>query len=190
MIYRTTRPGRRRRAASIVEFALVGPLVLFLIIGCLEWCLYMFTINQAQNAAREGARYASTRTDTYQSFPATQPFLNQNPPDTYDAGLVSQAAIVAWVQNYLTNAGTQISNLTITIYKVNAVGQPIDVNGNVLTTAQADTLTNQGQWNQTSFGQLICVQITGTYKPIIPGISRIGLAPPVVATSAMGSEGN
>ena len=58
-----------------------------------------------------GARYASTRTDTYQSFPATQPFLNQNPPDTYDAGVVSQAAIVAWVQNYLTNAGTQISNV-------------------------------------------------------------------------------
>src|SRR3974390_2291237 len=42
---------KRRPGATIVEFALVGPLVLTLIIGCMEWCLYMFTLNQVQNAA-------------------------------------------------------------------------------------------------------------------------------------------
>jgi Flp pilus assembly protein TadG len=188
MIHRTKHP--RRRGAAIIEFALVGPLVLFMIIGCLEWCLYMFTLNQAQNAAREGARYAVVRTDTYQSFPGAQTYLNQNPPDTFDAGNYTVAQVQAWVQNYLNQAGSQISGLTITIYKVNAQGQPVDTNGTVLSQSAAVDPANMGQWNETSFGQLICVQITGTYMPVIPGISQIGLAPPVVATAAMGSEGN
>jgi hypothetical protein len=188
---RRTAPLPRRRAAYIVEFALVGPLVLTLLFASLEWCLYLMTLNQAQNAAREGARYAVVRTDTYESFPGTRTYLNKNPPDTYDAGVYSQQQVVAWVQNYLNTAGAQINNLEITIYKVNSLGQPIDLNGNVLPEdPTAETLTNQGQWNQTRFGDLIAVRITGTYAPVIPGLSQIGLAPPVFAMSAMGSEGN
>jgi len=189
MIRRTTTPPRRH-AAYMIEFALVGPLVLTLIFGCLEWCLYMMTINQAQNAAREGARYAIVRTDTYQSFPATQPYFNKNPPDTYDAGVVSEQQVVAWVQNYLNTAGAQINNLDITVYKVNSLGQPIDLNGTVISQSNAESPTNQGEWNQTRFGDLIAVRITGNYMPVIPGLSQIGLAPPVFAMSAMGSEGN
>jgi Flp pilus assembly protein TadG len=190
MISRITIPPRRR-AAYIVEFALVGPLVLTLLFASLEWCLYLMTLNQAQNAAREGARYAVVRTDTYQSFPGAQTYLNKNPPDTYDAGVYTQAQVVAWVQNYLNTAGAQINNLEITVYKVNSLGQPIDLNGNVIPEdPTAETPTNQGNWNQTRFGDLIAVRITGTYAPVIPGLSQIGLAPPVFAMSAMGSEGN
>ncbi len=181
---------QRRRAATVVEFAMVAPLVLFLIFGCLEWCLYMFTVNQMQNAAREGARYAVVRTDVYQSFPGADTYLNQNPPDTTSAGAYSVAQVQSYVQNYLNQAGAQVSNLQINIYKVNAQGQPVDVNGNVITLSAATSSANEGVWNQSSFGQLICVQITGTYMPVIPGISQIGLAPPVQATSCMGSEGN
>jgi Flp pilus assembly protein TadG len=190
MIRRTTTP-RRRRAATVVEFALVGPLVLFLIIGCLEWCLYMMTINQAQNAAREGARYAVVRTDIYQSFPGTQTYLNQNPPDTVSAGNVTVAAVQAVVQNYLNTAGAQVTNLEISIYKANATGQPIDLNGNVIAEdPNAETAANMGQWNQSKFGDLISVRITATYMPVIPGISGIGVAPPVRAFAVMSSEGN
>jgi Flp pilus assembly protein TadG len=185
----TTPPGRI--AATVVEFALVAPLVFFLIIGCLEWCLYMMTINQAQNAVREGARYAVVRTDVYQSFAGARTYLDQNPPDTANAGLYSQQQVQADVADFINNqTSLQIANLQITVYKVNAFGQPIDVNGNVLTQSQAVAPGNQGQWNQTKFGDLIAVQLTATYKPIIPGISRIGLAPPVQATAVMGSEGN
>jgi Flp pilus assembly protein TadG len=190
MILRYPTPPQRRRGHTIVEFALVAPLVFLLIIGCLEWCLYMMTLNQCQNAAREGARYAVVRTDIYQSFPAADTYLNQNPPDTTSAGNVSVAAIQAWVQNYLNQAGTQINNLQITVYKVNSQGQPVDLSGAVLTQAQATAAANEGVWYQTSFGQLICVQISGTYKPVIPGLTQIGLAPPVLATAAMSSEGN
>ena len=192
MIRRTfANPRPRRRAATVVEFALVGPLVLFALIGCLEWCLYLFTLNQAQNAAREAARYAVVRTDTYQSFPGARTYLDQNPPDSLSAGTYTQQQVVAWTQNYLNQAGLQIANLEISIYKVNSLGQPIDVNGNVMPEdPDAETAANQGLWNQTKFGDLIAVRVTGTYIPIIPGISQIGLAPPIQAMAAMGSEGN
>jgi hypothetical protein len=190
MIRRNHTPPRRR-AAHIVEFAVVAPLVLSLIIGCLEWCLYMMTVNQAQNAAREGARYAVVRTDTYQAFPGTRTYLDQNPPDTASAGNITVAAVQAYVKAYLNQAGWQIANLEITIFKVNAQGKPIKLDGTVLPEdPDAETAANMGQWNQTSFGQLICVKISGTYMPCIPGISQIGLAPPVTAIAVMSSEGN
>jgi Flp pilus assembly protein TadG len=181
---------QRRQAATVVEFAVVAPLVLTLIFGCLEWCLYMFTVNQMQNAAREGARYAVVRTDVYQSFPGADTYLNQNPPDTVSAGTYSVGQVQSYVQGYLNQAGAQVNNLKIDVYKVNGQGQPVDVNGNVITLSQATSSANEGVWSQSSFGQLICVQISGTYMPVIPGLSKIGLAPPVQATSCMGSEGN
>jgi Flp pilus assembly protein TadG len=56
----------RRRAASIVEFAVVGPIFFLLMLGVLEYARFLFTMQLVNNAAREGARYAvvNTTTDT------------------------------------------------------------------------------------------------------------------------------
>jgi len=83
-----------RRATAAVEMAMVAPLVASLLFGLLE-VGRMVQVNQIlSNAAREGARNAST-------------------------GINSYASMQTVIQNYLTNAGiTNQTGLTISIYDV------------------------------------------------------------------------
>jgi Flp pilus assembly protein TadG len=60
MILRTT--PHRRKAASLVEAAFVLPIALLFIFGLVEYGRLVFLIQTAENAAREGARYAVART--------------------------------------------------------------------------------------------------------------------------------
>jgi hypothetical protein len=50
---------RRERGAVAVEFALVLPLLLLLLLGGIDWGYYFFVSEIVANAAREGARAAS-----------------------------------------------------------------------------------------------------------------------------------
>ena len=83
-----------RPATATVEFALIAPLVVGLLVGLLE-VGRLVQINQILvNAAREGARNASTGVNTY-------------------------ANVQTVVQNYLTNAGiTNQTGLVISVYDV------------------------------------------------------------------------
>ena len=85
---------QRRRGTAAVELAVVAPLVVTLLVGLLE-VGQMVQVNQIlSNAAREGARKASTGINTYADVQTT-------------------------VQNYLTNAGiTNQTGLTVTVYNV------------------------------------------------------------------------
>jgi Flp pilus assembly protein TadG len=47
------------RGAAAVEFALVAPFLLLLVLGCIEWGAYFFTENVVVNSAREAARAGS-----------------------------------------------------------------------------------------------------------------------------------
>lgn len=51
-----------RRGAAIVEAAFVLPIALLLLFGIFEYCRFVFFIQVAENAVREGARYAVART--------------------------------------------------------------------------------------------------------------------------------
>ena len=48
-----------QRGAAAVEFALVAPLLLLLILGMIDWGWHMFVSQVMTNAAREGARAGS-----------------------------------------------------------------------------------------------------------------------------------
>lgn len=52
------RKSERRRGQSLVEFALVGPLLLIFVFGCVDFGRAFFHENQLTNAAREGLRLA------------------------------------------------------------------------------------------------------------------------------------
>lgn len=56
-----TGTNRRRRAQSVVEFSIILPLLLLLILGVIELGYMLFVYVQLQNAAREGARSAAVR---------------------------------------------------------------------------------------------------------------------------------
>src|SRR5271167_304355 len=83
-----------QRGIAAVELAVVAPLVACLLVGLLQ-VGRMVQVNQIlTNAAREGARKASTGVNTYADVQTT-------------------------VANYLTNAGiTNQTGLTVTVYNV------------------------------------------------------------------------
>ncbi|HEX9290756.1 MAG TPA: TadE family protein [Anaeromyxobacteraceae bacterium] len=49
----------RERGAAVVEFALVLPLLLMLVLGAIDWGWYFYLREVVTNAAREGARAGS-----------------------------------------------------------------------------------------------------------------------------------
>ena len=163
---RITRSKLRRTAAHAVEFAFVCPVVLLLIFGILEYCRYLMTLHVTDNAVREGSRYALARTDTFQTSLTT-------------------AGVQAYVTTYMNSAGLQLNAPTVSVYKCNQAGQPLDINGTVVANASLATT-----FDQTTFGDYICVQIVGTYQPVLP--SFLSLAPNITVTSTaiMCSEGN
>ncbi len=62
---RTSPSGRtwrsRRRGAALLEFALVAVMFLTLLMGMLQFGIYLSTTNSLWNLSREGARYASVQ---------------------------------------------------------------------------------------------------------------------------------
>jgi Flp pilus assembly protein TadG len=50
---------RRRRGATLVEFAVTGPIVLFLVFATIIGAVGVFRYQQVASMAREGARWAS-----------------------------------------------------------------------------------------------------------------------------------
>lgn len=62
---RLSKPGRRRPGATVVEAALVLPVILLLLYGVLCGAIMVLTVDQVDAAAREGARYASVRGASY-----------------------------------------------------------------------------------------------------------------------------
>ena len=66
----TSRSTRRRsRGQSLVEFALVLPVFLLILSGILDFGFLLYSRMTVINAAREGARVATTMTDTPGAIP-------------------------------------------------------------------------------------------------------------------------
>lgn len=57
--HRSHSPRRLRRAAALVEFAMVVPILIFMILGIMEFGWYAKNQLTVANATREGARQAS-----------------------------------------------------------------------------------------------------------------------------------
>jgi Flp pilus assembly protein TadG len=162
----------RRRGATTVETAVVISIALLFIFGILEYARLLYFLHVADNAAREGARYAvvhtgdgtiaGTATDT-PVFDGTGRFL-------------SPTTTVAAVVNY--SMGTAKANLT----------------GYTVTVYNADPVTGAvaaGKWTDAPFGGAVGVQVSGTYRFILP--SFLGFAAPTMSMqikSTMTSEAN
>lgn len=76
----THRPGRGQRGQSLVEFALVLPIIVLVIVAFVEIGRAVFAYNTIANAARQGARVASVNqlTDTPdcdESRPVEDPYV-------------------------------------------------------------------------------------------------------------------
>ena len=89
--------GRQREGgAAAVEFALVLPLLMMLLLGTIDWGFYFWQVQVCTNAAREGARVGSLYRPTDLDFS------------------VAQSEAENAVSNYITNGLLDVSKLNPT----------------------------------------------------------------------------
>ena len=170
----TDTAARSRRGATVVESALVLSVFLLLFFGIFEYCRFLFMLHVTNNAAREGARYASANmncTNGTQMIPA------------YPCTQVSstQAAVIAYTTMMMSNVQNNISGYTVTVYAVNPTG--LTQNPPVI-----QPLSGATSWNNTTFPNSIAVTISGTYNPVLPTFLIMPSSIPINITALMGAE--
>jgi Flp pilus assembly protein TadG len=122
-----------RRGATAVETAVVISIVLLFLFGVIEYARLVYFFHVADNAAREGARYAVVHTGD----------------GTTTAQVQAVVTNTMYGQQGSLNSGTFVVNV---------------FNANPSTGA---AIANT-QWTDCPFAGAIAVQITGTYKFILP----------------------
>jgi Flp pilus assembly protein TadG len=157
---RTSLTNRRRRGATIVETALVMAVFFMLLFGIFEYCRFLMVLHIANNAARDGARYAAVNVGTDLTAKQIQDYT------TARMGGVDQ----------------NLSGFQATVY-------PCDPSGFALNPPQAIPKSSNPPWNQAAFTERIAVQIQGSYQPITPLLLLLPSSIPITITAVVGSEG-
>ncbi len=176
MLLRPTMP--RRRGATTVEFAFVSILLFLMLFGIFEYGRFLFVYHLTTNAARDAARFAVVHTGggTMSGEPAAV--------TTADVQAVWQTGVFNG-----TNYGTGMCGMenNITGWTCNVFAVP-----DVDFFAAPPNLTAAGKpdWTTASFHQKICVQITGTYNPVVPNLIGLNSSIPFTVNVLMGSEAN
>ena len=105
---KSSRPGRmasrnRRKGATVVEFAIIGPLLFLLLIGFAVLGMGVFKYQEVAYLARQGARYASIHGAQYH-------IDNKLPPgdQTSWTGEIKNQGVLPWV------VGLEASRITVT----------------------------------------------------------------------------
>jgi Flp pilus assembly protein TadG len=112
------------RGAAAVEFALVVPVLLLIVLGSIDWGYYFFVQQVVTNAAREAARVGSLT-----------PFDPLNP----GADVVAQDDAVTVATAYVQNAGLLAE--TAGVATSNQVGPAGDVSVRVVVTYPTGSVT-------------------------------------------------
>jgi Flp pilus assembly protein TadG len=90
---------RREGGQDLIEFALILPVLLLLIIGIMQFGVAVFSYNTIANAAREGARYGTVLCSSFKpTCGATQFALIKAKARTLTTGL-NQAALIITPSN-------------------------------------------------------------------------------------------
>ena len=101
------------RGATAVEFAIVGPLFIALVVGVLYLCMTLFLVGSLHYAVEEGARCASVRTTTCSdattivSYAQSRYFGPSLPTFTYAAAACGNS--VSGSINYVIELGPAFS---------------------------------------------------------------------------------
>ena len=104
-----TRRAQRRGGATVVEAAVLLPLILLFLLGILEYGRYVMTLQVLTNAAREGAHYALAHTE-----PVTIQGVTYGNSNTDVINIVNQYS-----------AGQKLTGQTIQVYESDASGNNV-----------------------------------------------------------------
>jgi Flp pilus assembly protein TadG len=138
-------PTKRRRGSTIVEFALLVPVLLAILLGIIEFGWLVKNQLTIANAAREGARAAAVGKNT--------------------------ATIDARVQDMCATLPGAPTSITITKQKDNG----IDSDGYAYTTTLGDTACGTNTCNDAATATMIRVRVSTTNRPLtgfFPFMSR------------------
>jgi Flp pilus assembly protein TadG len=163
---------RPRRGATLVETALVLPVVLMMLFGIFEYGRFMFLYTTATNAVRDGARYAAVRTGSTTS--------------------TTTADVVTVVNNKMGGLNGTLGDYKVEVY----FADPAKL---ALTTPEIDVHpsykpynASANSWKETSYGDKIAVVMTGDYRPTMAQLLALGnnTVFKLRVISLMTSEGN
>ena len=157
------RHSRRREGAALVEFAVVSMVFFLVLFAIFEFSYLVMVNNLMDNAVREGARYAAVNTAQGSS-------LNDAIRDVVDARM---AGIKTRFVGY-----DKATSITVTAIN--------PVTGLQLTDS---TGANVNTWD-TAFGQFIQIQVSVTYKPILPSLVMLPSSFTMSANAVTNSESN
>jgi Flp pilus assembly protein TadG len=112
--------GADERGTSAIEFAIVGPVFIMLLIGIFYLCMGLAVAGSLHYAVEEGARCASVRTnvcsdnDTTIAYTKQHYFGPSSPPTfIYDAGAVCGHSVTASI-SYVVDLGVKRITVPIT----------------------------------------------------------------------------
>jgi Flp pilus assembly protein TadG len=169
--------GTRRHGVTVVESALVLSIFLLLLFGIFEYCRFLLVLHVTNNAAREGARYASVNVNTSQVT-------------------TMQNEIIARTTQMMSNVQNNISGYQVAVYAVDPTG--LTLTPPVIRAASANPPTypnpfnasdpNAVPWNSSPFPNRIAVTIQGTYYPVLPTFLFMPSSVPIYITAVMGAE--
>ena len=183
----------RRRGMTVVESTLVLMVFLMLLFGLFEYCRFLMVLHVTNNAARDGARYAS---------------VNLDKPDDFDAtNYGTRPSVKNYTKTRMGGVQKQINNVHATyspngfevaVYVCDSAGlnqTPPVVRAKSASGAAPypdpfnPTAANAVTWRSAAFTERVAVTIRGTYKPFTPVLLIMPDAIPISTTAVMGSEG-
>ncbi len=145
---------RLRSGATLVETALVLSLLLLFLFGIFEYSRFLLVNQMLANAARDGARYASTNVDKGSNFVTVDDVSGKD--CIRDYVLLECKGADKWVENFTVEAFPCDSS---------------DVSGAYANPPQLKPKTGWPTtvpWNEASFTDRLAVRITCTYRPVLP----------------------
>ena len=110
MFKRSERPSRRRRGAVAVEFAIMAPVLLCIVLGLIELSRVYEVQNVLEIAAREGARFAA-----------------MDRTGMVGEGQSGNAKLVNDVKGFLASQGIDADAIDVQVVRADGSGQPFDI---------------------------------------------------------------
>jgi len=160
--------GPQRIGATAVEFAVVVPVVIALLMAIFEYGRFTFVYTTSTNAARDGARFAAVHTSDK-----------------------TTAQVITEINNRMGPAKTQLKDPTPAsdARKVFYV-DPVKLSATTPTVVPMTGYTGANDWQKTPFGEKICCEINGTFHPVMAKIFQASTSIPVKVQSIVTCEAN
>lgn len=159
---------RQRSGAAAVEFAVVVPVVIVILMAIFEYGRFMFTYTTATNAAREGARYAAVHTSDKTTAEVITQIDNRMGPaksQLKDPVPASDKRKIFWADPGQFSAATPVI------------------------TAKSG-FTGPDDWKSTPFGDKIVCEINGTFHPVLASIFQASTSITVKVQGIVTCEAN